>query len=178
MVVRHDDEQQWDWNGIWDCAATIDSTGWTAEFTIPFQTLRFSDNDGSVRDLTFLPRASHESITYGSSGLFTSAEDLARWCKSLFAGKVLRRSSLDQMLNFQQEGYGLGVHLIRKNITNVEKAFGHGGGNIGTSAHMEYLPHVDVSIVVMINALHGKCPDRILEDIIEIVMDHLHQEKQ
>ncbi|HEY3116428.1 MAG TPA: carbohydrate binding family 9 domain-containing protein, partial [Chloroflexota bacterium] len=29
------------WNGIWDVAVTRDSTGWTAEFRIPFQTLRF-----------------------------------------------------------------------------------------------------------------------------------------
>jgi D-alanyl-D-alanine carboxypeptidase len=34
-------------------------------------------NDGSVRDLTYLPRASHESITYGSGGVFATAEDLA-----------------------------------------------------------------------------------------------------
>jgi len=29
------------WNGIWDVAATRDSLGWTAEFQIPFATLRF-----------------------------------------------------------------------------------------------------------------------------------------
>jgi uncharacterized protein DUF5916/cellulose/xylan binding protein with CBM9 domain len=30
-----------DWNGIWDVAVTRDSGGWTAEFRIPFRTLRF-----------------------------------------------------------------------------------------------------------------------------------------
>src|SRR3989441_2546743 len=29
------------WNGIWDVVVTRDSTGWTAEFRIPFRTLRF-----------------------------------------------------------------------------------------------------------------------------------------
>jgi len=29
------------WNGIWDVAVDRDSTGWTAEFRIPFRTLRF-----------------------------------------------------------------------------------------------------------------------------------------
>ncbi len=29
------------WNGIWDISVTRDSTGWTAEFRIPYQTLRF-----------------------------------------------------------------------------------------------------------------------------------------
>ena len=48
----------------------------------------FGDNfnkDSSYLDLTFLPRASHESITYGSAGIFMTAEDLASWCHSLFA---------------------------------------------------------------------------------------------
>ena len=31
------------WNGIWDVAVTRDSAGWTAEFRIPFRTLRFHD---------------------------------------------------------------------------------------------------------------------------------------
>lgn len=136
------------------------------------------ENDGSCRDITFLPRTSHETITYGSSGLFMTAGDLAFWCQSLFTGKVLKPSSMDQMLNFNREGYGLGVHLIKKRITSGVKAYGHGGGNIGTSAYMVYLPDFATSIVVMINAFHGKCPDSILEDLIEIVSAHLHRAKR
>ncbi|MCX6827669.1 MAG: serine hydrolase [candidate division Zixibacteria bacterium] len=142
------------------------------------------EKGGTGKDLTYLPRVSHESITYGSSGVFTTAEDLAVWCKSLFTGKILKRSSLDQMLEFNSdaagswcEGYGLGMFLIKKSTTNGERAYGHGGGNIGTSAYMVYLPEYDVSIVVMINFMHGKCPDRILEDIIEIVTDYLDRNK-
>lgn len=36
------------WNGIWDVAVSRDAGGWTAEFRIPFQTLRFR-NDTDVR---------------------------------------------------------------------------------------------------------------------------------
>lgn len=32
-----------DWNGIWDVATRIGPEGWTAEFVIPFRTLRFPD---------------------------------------------------------------------------------------------------------------------------------------
>ena len=143
------------------------------------------EKGGSVRDLTFLPRASHESITYGSSGVFITPEDLALWCHSLFSGNILTKTSLDQMLGFNPaaesswcEGYGLGVFLFNTSIANGERAYGHGGGNIGTSAYMAYLPDYGVSITVMINVMHGKCPDRMLEDIVEIVTDHLRQEKQ
>ena len=35
-------------------------------------------NDGSWQDTTFFPRASHDSIGFGSGGLFMAAEDLAK----------------------------------------------------------------------------------------------------
>lgn len=35
------DDANENWNGIWDVAVTRDSAGWTAEFRIPFATLRF-----------------------------------------------------------------------------------------------------------------------------------------
>ena len=34
------------WNGIWDVAVSRDAAGWTAEFRIPFQTLRFRREPG------------------------------------------------------------------------------------------------------------------------------------
>ena len=40
-----------DWNGIWDVAVTRDSLGWSAEFRIPFRTLRFRGGAGT--DLRF-----------------------------------------------------------------------------------------------------------------------------
>ncbi|MGH7702936.1 MAG: DUF5916 domain-containing protein [Gemmatimonadales bacterium] len=39
------DNENLDWNGIWDVATTRDTLGWTAEFRIPFHTLRFHDSD-------------------------------------------------------------------------------------------------------------------------------------
>jgi len=41
MADASDDEQNWDWNGVWDNACRIDSAGWTAEIAIPFKILRF-----------------------------------------------------------------------------------------------------------------------------------------
>jgi hypothetical protein len=34
-----------DWNGIWDVATSRDSAGWTAEFRIPYRTLRFHEGE-------------------------------------------------------------------------------------------------------------------------------------
>jgi Domain of unknown function (DUF5916)/Carbohydrate family 9 binding domain-like len=41
------DEVDENWNGIWDVAVARDTTGWTAEFRIPFRTLRFRSGGGS-----------------------------------------------------------------------------------------------------------------------------------
>ena len=39
-------EEQWDWEGIWYTASTIDEQGWVTEIAIPFKTLSFNpDND-------------------------------------------------------------------------------------------------------------------------------------
>ncbi len=93
------------------------------------------ENDGSFRDITFLPRTSHESITYGSSGLFMTAKDLARWSQALFQGKLLSEPSMAEMLTFVKSGgYGLGIGKFGGFFTYWKMAFGHGGGNIGTIA--------------------------------------------
>ena len=136
------------------------------------------DNDGSNRDLTFLPRTSHESITYGSSGLFMTAEDLARWSDALFGGRILTRASLDEMLKFGKGGYGLGVGYFRSALAGGVQAVGHMGGNIGTTASMVYSRKYGVSLVVMINAYHLKCIGELTERVGEITLDFLEIQNQ
>jgi D-alanyl-D-alanine carboxypeptidase len=131
------------------------------------------EKDGSNRDITYLPRISHETITYGSSGVFSTAEDLAIWCKSLFDGKVLRPSSVEQMILIGRGGYGLGIGLLDDGFPFGEQAYGHGGGNIGTTAFMAFLPDHDASIVVMINFYDVGHTRQMIEDIIDIVTEYI-----
>jgi D-alanyl-D-alanine carboxypeptidase len=141
----------------------------------------FGDNfndDGSVLDLTYLPRASHESITYGSAGLFMTAEDLAVWCNALFEGKVLQPQSLEEMLEFRDVGFwlkkrgiGLGVERFVKKMSSGETAIGHSGANIGTSTCMVHLPDHHISIAVMINSFDHKCSRSITTDLITTVLE-------
>jgi len=139
------------------------------------------NNDGSNLDLTFLPRASHESITYGSAGLFMTAEDLARWCNALFEGEVLHRESINEMLKFvdigfgpRKRGYGLGVELFMRRISSGERAIGHSGANIGTSVYMVHLPEHHFTVVVMINDFNHKCSQAITKDLIANVLRELN----
>lgn len=139
------------------------------------------NNDGSYLDLTFLPRASHESIAYGSGGLFMTAEDLATWCHALFEGKILDQESMDEMLEFvsmrpngDMTGYGLGVLRYKKGYSNGKIAYGHSGANIGTSAYMIHLPEQDLSVAVMINNMNHQCSSRILKDLVKISLKEMH----
>jgi len=132
-------------------------------------------NDGSWQDTTFLPRASHDSITFGSAGLYMTAEDLARWCHALFEGEVASQTSMDEMLQFvdhgflrKKEGYGLGVQRFRRKMGSGETAIGHGGGGIGSGAQMVHLPEHHVSVVVMVNTCF--ISGAITQDLIACVL--------
>jgi hypothetical protein len=57
-----------DWNGIWDVAVRRDSTGWIAEFRVPFQTLRFQSGAGATFGFNvrrFIRRKNEESLWRG-----------------------------------------------------------------------------------------------------------------
>ena len=150
---------------------------WLADSIPENQAHVFGDNfqNGSPeKDLTYLPRASHESITYGSSGIVTTALDLAKWCYILFEGNVLSEESKNDMLRFvdfrhqyNMKGYGLGVQLFTGEISNGNKAIGHGGGNIGTATYMIYLPEYSVSIAVMVNAFPTNSVDYFSKGLIK-----------
>jgi D-alanyl-D-alanine carboxypeptidase len=150
--------------------------------SIPAQTQAHVYGDNYVHgnkeeDLTFYPRVSHESIGFGSSGIFISAADLARWTSSLFQGKIVGEQSLDEMLQFvdfspvaNMRAYGLGVQKYTKTFSSGTEAIGHGGGNIGSTTYMVYLPEQKVRIVVMINAYTTSAAGYIPKRLIRLVL--------
>jgi len=135
-------------------------------------------NDGSWQDVTFEPRAAHDSIGFGSAGLYMTAEDLARWCHAIFEGEVVSQQSMDEMLRFvdigffnKKRGYGLGVQRFRRKMGSGETAIGHSGGGIGSGAHMVHLPEHHVSVVVMVNTCW--CSGDIAQELIACVLRDL-----
>jgi len=155
----------------------LESTFLSIEEEIPDRLLHvWGDNFESgtpERDITYLPRTSHETITYGSSGVFTTPGDLARWTHALFGGRVLKPASLVTMLDIDADGYGLGVQRMNKGLTGGEVAVGHGGGNIGMMTYMIHWMNRRATLVVSINAFNGKCLDEITEDVSDIVIDQV-----
>ena len=143
----------------------------------------YGDNfnqDGSNIDLTFLPRVSHESIGYGSSGLFMTAQNLARWSHALFGGELLQQRSMDEMLDVVEfrphanmRAYGLGVEAFVRQLSSGKEAVGHAGGNIGTTAYMVYLPDSRVSVAVMANAFPNQTAEAVTKGLIRTVLREL-----
>jgi hypothetical protein len=60
-----DEIQNWDWNGVWENACRIDSSGWYAEIAIPFKTLRFRaarEQTWGFNIARFIPRKREEAF--------------------------------------------------------------------------------------------------------------------
>jgi D-alanyl-D-alanine carboxypeptidase len=135
---------------------------------------QFGDRD---QDVTFEPRVAHDSMTWGSGGLFMTTEALARWSQALFGGKVLSRQSLDQMLDFVEispianmRAYGLGVQEYERRFSDGEVAIGHGGANIGTATYMVYLPDQCTSLAVSVNAFPTEAIDHITRKLLRTLL--------
>ena len=106
----------------------------------------------------------HMSIPFSAGSLYSTTEDLLRWERGLFGGKVLSAASLQKMTTpFKEDyGFGLGVHT-----TGGHKVIDHGGGIEGFNTHLAYYPEDQVTIVVLGN-LNGAAPSEIAGKLGEL----------
>jgi D-alanyl-D-alanine carboxypeptidase len=87
-------------------------------------------------------------------GFASTAEDLARWAKALYEGRVFRQTTFDQLLNAvpaktgQGDKYGLGVQVRQ---TDWGLSYGHGGWFPGYLSEMEYFPKHRMAIAIQFN---------------------------
>ena len=97
----------------------------------------------------------HMSIPFSAGSLYSTTEDLLRWERGLFGGKVLSAASLQKMTTpFKQDyAFGLGVH-----ITAGHKVIDHGGGIEGFNTHLAYYLDDQLTVVVLGN-LNGPASD-------------------
>lgn len=138
------------------------------------------DNDGDYDDFFSWPRTAFASGIPGE--VFSTAEDLAKWARTLFHDKsVMSEEYMDQMLVFhspctgeeyQVAGYGLGVVKFNPDLFNGLNAIGHSGNAPGYAAASIYLPDYDVCIGFMDNTEEGNAVWTII-DLINIIMNHL-----
>ncbi len=136
------------------------------------------DGDGSYEDLTeaggLLP------FYYGiGGGIFSYAEDLAKWAKALYHDKTVLSSELyNEMTEFVSgghdepltEGYGLGAIKFNPVMFNGLLIYGHSGNAPAYSAGSFYLVDYGISIGALTNTEEGEAMNAlnyILDAIIE-----------
>ena len=101
-----------------------------------------------VDGLTAAP-AIHWSGKSGNASVCTSAEDEARWVKTLLHGNLLSESSRKAMFDTAPDtGYGW---MKRENREMKEQAFYMNGRAPGFSSFVLYLPREELTVVVLSN---------------------------
>lgn len=127
-------------------------------------------------------------MEWTGGGFASTAEDLARWAKLLYEGKVLTKGTLDQLLNGVEakEGrgsgpgnkYGLAVQIRQ---TEWGVSYGHGGWFPGYLSEMEYFPDHKVAIAIQFNTDNSRAlkkgPVAYVADFARIVIEALAQKK-
>lgn len=120
-----------------------------------------TDADGTPEDVT--SRSKNWIASLSRINFYTRAEDFAILVHALFAGKVLKRSSLEQMMAFvhhkpeETDGplfvdYGLGLMEINPQLMRGQKVMGHLGSIPGYRAFAGHLADNNVTMVVLINS--------------------------
>ena len=134
--------------------SVLDHTYFTWSDTIPedFAHPWFDlNNDGIPDDVFDKYKIAAASVSYGSGGMLSTAENQAQWMKYLFEGGCLSQESLDQMLILEYStniGYGMGV----MEYTRFDRNFlGHSGHAPGYTSLALYSPRDSLSIAILSN---------------------------
>jgi D-alanyl-D-alanine carboxypeptidase len=111
------------------------------------------DHDSLVVPLLF-----HPSQTTGSGNLLSTVADLARFEAALSAGKLLRKSSVEQMWararlgDGEEVSYGLGWTVFN---VRGHRVVGHGGNTIGFASQLWRFVDDGTTVILLCNMFRG-----------------------
>lgn len=93
-----------------------------------------------------LLNTSWASAFWTSAALDSDAADLVRWADALYGGVILQPATLERMLDFNADGYGLGAE--RYTIAGL-LGYGHSGLLRGYTTLLVHMPDAHVTLAVM-----------------------------
>jgi CubicO group peptidase (beta-lactamase class C family) len=99
----------------------------------------------------------HMSLPFSAGALYSTTEDLLRWERGLFGGKLLSAASLAKMTSSFKDNYALGL-MVR--TVNGRKIIEHAGGIEGFNTYLAYFPEDKLTVAALGN-LNGSAPDQI-----------------
>jgi D-alanyl-D-alanine carboxypeptidase len=86
------------------------------------------------------------SAFWTAAAIDSTADDLVRWGDALYGGMILRTSSLERMLDFNDNAYGMGAE--RYAIAGLT-GYGHSGLLRGFTTLLVHLPEAHLTIAVL-----------------------------
>jgi hypothetical protein len=106
----------------------------------------------------------HMSVPHAAGALYSTTEDLLRWERGLFGGKIVSDASLRKMTTPFKNDYALGV-----TVETIEgrKVIQHGGGIEGFNTFLAYYPDDQLTVVVLAN-LNGQAPNAIASKLATV----------
>lgn len=111
---------------------------------IPQRASGYDMNDNRLRNTDYLDM----SIPYSAGSLYSTTQDMQRWVKGLFSGKLLSESALKKMITPNKNYYGCGV--INQLIDNHETIL-HAGGINGFNSLLLYSPDDKLTVAALSN---------------------------
>jgi len=113
---------------------------------------------------------------WAGGGFWSTPLDLAKWASALYGGKVLKKSTLDEMLKSRAPGdgknYGLGVEIAD---TKWGPGYGHDGEWPGYISIMRFYPSHHCSVALQYNASGTReaeaYGDSIIDDLAGIFIE-------
>jgi CubicO group peptidase (beta-lactamase class C family) len=113
----------------------------------------------------------HPSIPYSAGALFSTVDDLWKWDKAVFDGKVLKLDLLEKawtpltLNNGKKENYGYGWQIGK---LQDDKVISHGGGIDGFVCYKLFVPAKKIFVVVLMNHT-AVDPSALAFDLADIV---------
>ena len=111
--------------------------------------------DGYQRTAAGLLNAGYAdmSVPYAAGGLYSTVEDLLKWTRGLFGGKLLPPAGVQRLITPVKDGYGFGVFVQTDSQGRLHVS--HTGGIAGFSSALVYYPASRITVVTLSNIEPG-----------------------
>ena len=117
------------WNGLWNVKTHRQQEGWSAEFEIPFSTLRFPNQAEQTWGVNFCRRIARKN----EQALWSAhPKDLGLY-SLVHAGKLVGLSQLDQGRGLDFKPYALGKYNVQRDPQDKEDFDADGGFDLSYS---------------------------------------------
>lgn len=104
------------------------------------------------------------TVPFAAGALYSTTEDLLRWEKGLYGGKLLKPDSLVKMTTPFKNNYAFGLEV---RTVNGHEVINHGGGIQGFNTMVAYYPDDKLEVIVLSN-INGAAPQDLAAKLAAI----------